>query len=106
MGIIVIAHYRPHEGQKEAFIDLIREHQKALRASGLITDREFIEMEASDGTLLELFEWKSEEDSRAAHDNSAIQDVWRRMGEIGAFPVANELVEYQAPFSHFTPKEY
>jgi quinol monooxygenase YgiN len=106
MGIIVIAHYRPNDGQKDAFIELIREHQVALREEGLITTRDFIEMETADGTLLELFEWKSEDASKSAHTNEKIQSIWARMGKIGAFPMAKDLAEYNSPFAHFTPKEY
>jgi quinol monooxygenase YgiN len=106
MGIIVIAHYKPNDGSKDAFIELIREHQVALRDEGLITARDIIEMEAADGTLLELFEWKSEEASRSAHTNDQIQSIWARMGEIGSFPMAKDVAEYNSPFAHFMPKEY
>lgn len=106
MGIIVIAHYQPNEGKKDDFIDLIREHQRTLLEEGLITSREFIEMEATDGTLLELFEWESEDASRAAHTNEKVQSIWARMGEIGSFPMAKDLEEYNSPFAHFIPKDY
>ena len=70
MGRIVIACYRPKAGKNEALRALMQTHLSTLRSEGLVTDRKSIMMEAKDGTILEIFEWKSREAIEAAHGGS------------------------------------
>lgn len=58
MGRIVIVGYRPKEGQRDALRRLIVDHVATLRSEGLVSERTPITMEAADGTIVEVFEWK------------------------------------------------
>src|SRR6266852_5695040 len=51
MGRIVIVGYKPKPGKAEALRSLASTHIQRLRAEGLVTPREAIIMEASDGTI-------------------------------------------------------
>ena len=75
MGRIVIACYRPKPGQQEALRELAREHLPILRSQGLVTDRDSIMMEAADGTIIEVFEWKSKESIKTAHTSSVVRKM-------------------------------
>ena len=102
-SIIVFVRYKPREGREADLLELVRRHGPVLVENGLVTDRPFIHGRASDGSVLEVFEWISEDASRSAHDNEAIQAVWGAMAECAEFLAVGELEEMRGPFAHFTP---
>jgi quinol monooxygenase YgiN len=102
-GVIVICSYRPKPGQADAMKALIREHVPALRKLGLATDRPAIHMQAADGTLIEIFEWVSEDASRGAHENPKVQELWERYAALCEFVPMADVPETAKPFAHFTP---
>jgi len=61
MGSLVICCFRPQPGKADDLLKVIREHMPTLRSQDLITDRPAYAMRATDGTIIEVFEWKSEE---------------------------------------------
>jgi quinol monooxygenase YgiN len=73
MGRIVIVGYKPKPGKAEALRSLARSHIQRLRVEGLVTPGEAIIMEVNDGTIIEVFEWKSKEAIESAHKNPAVQ---------------------------------
>jgi hypothetical protein len=76
-GCVVVAVYKPRPG-KEAELDaLIRDHVPRLREVGLVTDREPIAAKASDGTVVEVFEWLSEDAIATAHENPVVTQLWK-----------------------------
>ena len=99
---IVIAMYKPHDGNDEALRALIREHLPALRKYELATDRPSILMRATDGTYLEIFEWASAESAGKAHEHTVIAKIWDGMGA-GEIPMLNQLDESSRTFPHFVP---
>ena len=105
MGRLVIACYRPKPGQEDALRTLMETHVATLRAEGLVTDRTPIVMEAKDGTLIEVFEWRSREAIEAAHTNPRVLEMWEAYGTacdyvpVGTVPEASEM------FAEFTPVE-
>lgn len=98
---IVIATYKPHDGNDEALRDLIRQHLPALRKYELATDRPSMLMRARDGTYLEIFEWVSADSSERAHQHPAIAKIWEGMGALGDMPTLSQLEETTRPFPHF-----
>ena len=100
---IVFAAYRPKPGKGEALLALVRRHQPALRAAGLVTDRPVVVVRAEDGTLIEVFEWTSAEAARRAHDLPEVRAIWGPMEEVAEFATLASLAEAQHPFPHFTP---
>lgn len=79
MGRFVIVAFKPKPGQEEALLAEIRQHVPTLRAEGLATGRPAYVMRAGDGTLVEVFEWVSEEAIQQAHQpgcGSDVGEVW------------------------------
>ncbi len=67
LGRIVIAGYRPKTGKREEIRMLCLTHVPMLRSFGLVTDRTPLLKEAQDGTVIEVFEWASNEAMASAH---------------------------------------
>jgi hypothetical protein len=67
MGSISVACYKPKAGCEEALRELVRNHLPPLRAAGLVTERASIVMRAADGTIVEVFEWVSQEAIAGGH---------------------------------------
>lgn len=103
MGRLVIAVYRPRPGCLPRLLEVVRDHEPALRAEGLITERAALHMQAKDGSVLEIFEWVSEQASVDAHHNPIVQALWQRFDEVAEFPPLDELDEAHQRFSHFEP---
>jgi quinol monooxygenase YgiN len=101
MGSMVIACYKPRPGKQEELAALVREHLAPLRAEGLVTDRAPIAMRAKDGTILEIFEWKSEEHVAAAHKNPVVQDLWKKFEAVCWYETPANVPELKNMFSHF-----
>ena len=105
MGRMVIACYRPKPGKNEALRALMPTHLSTLRREGLVTGRESIMMEAEDGTVIEVFEWKSREAIEAAHKNPAVLEMWNRYAEVCDYIPVSQVPEASQMFSDFTPFE-
>ncbi|MGB8956652.1 MAG: hypothetical protein WCC10_14845 [Tumebacillaceae bacterium] len=99
--LYAIATYRPHEGKEAAFQTILDNHVPTLRAEGLITDSPNLLLKSENGTLIEIFEWKSVEAKDAAHQNQAVMGLWNQMMEIADFPPLSSLSEAARPFAGF-----
>jgi quinol monooxygenase YgiN len=73
MGRVVIVAYKPKPGKAEALKELTKTHVPRLLKEGLVTDRAPIIVEATDGTIIEIFEWLSVEAIKKAHQNPEVQ---------------------------------
>lgn len=105
MGIFAIAVYRPIEEKEEALLDVLKDHLPVLRSQGLVTDRPAHTMRAADGTIVEVFEWKSGAAIAAAHSNPVVQQLWERFAEVATFVALRDLEESREPFANFEPVE-
>jgi hypothetical protein len=103
MGSISVACYKPLPGCEEALLELVRNHLPPLRAEGLVTDRPSIVMRTADGTIVEVFEWISQEAIAGAHQNPAVIDLWKRFEAVCTRETPSNLSEFQKMFSHFEP---
>ena len=103
MGRIVVVGLRPKPGKEDDLAALIKTHLPILREEGLATDRAPIVMRAEDGTVIEVFEWKSKEAINAAHSNAAVQAMWQKYSEVCEFVPVSQLKEFSDMFSEFTP---
>lgn len=103
MGRIVIACYKPKPGMKDQLVELTRRHVQRLQAEGLVTDREPFAMEAQDGTVVEVFEWKSKEAIEAAHSNPRVQEMWQEYAEGCEYVPIAGLQEAKEVYSEFAP---
>jgi len=103
MGRIVIVGYKPKPGKNEALKALMKTHLPRLKQEGLVTDRESIIMEAGDGTIIEVFEWKSEEAIQIAHKNTAVLKMWDEYAVVCDYVPVGTLTEAESLFSGFEP---
>ena len=103
MGSISVACYKPRAGCEEALLELVRNHLPPLRAEGLVTDRASIVMRAGDGTIIEVFEWVSQEAIAGAHHNPAVIDLWKRFEAVCTYEIPSNVAEFQKMFAHFEP---
>lgn len=100
---IVIVAYKPKVGKAEALRQLMREHLSILKDQNLVTDRASIIMEAKDGTIIEVFEWKSKSAIEQAHTNPVVLKMWERYAEVCEFFPVGQVEETAKLFSEFTP---
>ena len=105
MGRIVIVGYKPKPGKNEALKSLMKTHLPRLQQEGLATDRSSILMEAADGTIIEVFEWVSEDAIRNAHINPAVLQMWGEYAEVCDYVPVGSLPEMGNLFSEFKPME-
>ena len=103
MGKFVIVAYRPRPGKEEELLQLTREHLPILRSQGLATDRPSYVMKSTDGTIIEVFEWKSAEAIAAAHQNSVWQAMCARYSEVCDYISLENLIESKNMFAEFDP---
>lgn len=103
MGRIVIVAYRPKAGQQAALEALMRRHHQRLHAEGLVTERTPVLMRAGDGTVVEVFEWRSKEAMQRAHDNPRVQQMWSEYGAACDYVPLAEVPEARELFAEFEP---
>ncbi len=103
MGIIVITCFKPKEGKDSELLEVIRDHIPVLKKEGLITERVCHVMRSSDGCILEVFEWKSEEAIDNAHKNANVLDLWKRFENVCEYKKLSDLEESRQTFPGFEP---
>ncbi len=81
----------------------MREHLPVLRKEGLITDREGYTMRSKDGSIIEVFEWKSEEAIDKAHKSEAVLNLWKKFEEACEYIPIENLEEAKKLFPGFEP---
>jgi hypothetical protein len=81
MGILIICSYRPKAGRKAEARRLMAAHVPLLRKHDLVTGRATIQGAGKSGELVEIFEWMSEEESRAAPAITEVGAQWKAMAE-------------------------
>ena len=102
-GHISIVAYKPKEGKVEALQQLMRQHHSILKSQGLVTDRASVMMEAKDGTIIEVFEWKSDAAIEQAHTNPEVLKMWGVYAEACDFIPIGQVEEAAHVFSGFKP---
>jgi hypothetical protein len=103
--VMVIVAYRPRAGKEALLLELTRQHLPVLRAQGLATDRPSSVMRAADGTIVEVFEWKSQAAIDSAHSNPAVAQMWKRYAEACEYVPLKDLKEAANLFAAFEPLE-
>jgi hypothetical protein len=101
--VMVIAGYKPKEGKEAELKALVRGHVERLRQVGLATDRPPVAMRAADGTILEVFEWASQEAIARAHEHPEVQKMWGEFDALCTFASLRDLPETASPFPNFEP---
>jgi len=104
-GQIVIVAYRPHTGQEERLLELVKSHVPKLRHLNLATDRTPIVMRAANGTILEVFEWASAEAIERAHQHPTVHTMWAEFEAVCNYENPSNLDEFKGLFPGFAPVE-
>lgn len=100
---IVIVAYKPKASKTKELHQLMKEHLSVLKNQNLVTDRASIIMEAKDGTIIEVFEWKSKAAIEQAHSNPAVLQMWGKYAEVCDFIPIAKVEEASSLFSEFQP---
>ena len=103
MGIIVIVGYKPFPGKEIQLAKLMATHHAILFTEGLVTERKSIVGKSQDGTIIEVFEWASEELMKKAHTNANVLAMWKEYEAICSYVPIAEVPESSELFSGFTP---
>lgn len=103
MGRFVIAAFRPLPGRQAELLEVVERHWRVLRAEALVTDQPRHAMQAADGTVIEVFEWRSPEAIEQAHVNPAVQALWRDFEAVCTYVPLAAVAEAAHPFSEFQP---
>lgn len=98
---IVIVGYKPFAGKEEALSELIKIHVNTLRKEGLASERNSIIMRSKNGTIIEVFSWKSKKAKEKAHTNPIIKKMWKQFAEACEYVPVGELDEMASVFSEF-----
>ena len=101
MGRFVIVAYKPKPGQRDALAAAVEKHLRVLSAENLATDKTPYVMQAADGTVVEVFEWRSAEAISAAHKNPAVQALWGEFAAVCDYVPLASLAEAQQMFAEF-----
>lgn len=101
MGVMVMALFRPKPGGEAELLACTRDHLPVLRAQGLATERDSLVLRAADGTLVEIFEWRSQAAIDAAHHNPAVAQLWARYAACCDYVTLRDLPEAGQMFPAF-----
>lgn len=101
MSRVVIAAFRPKPGMSEELLRLVQRHWGVLDEQGLVTPRARFVMQAKDGTVVEVFEWKSPEAVERAHGNPVVLRLWSEFEAACDYVPIGALEEAGHLFSEF-----
>lgn len=101
MGVMVIACYRPKPGKEPEVLALTKSHLPILVKEGLAEEGPRVCGRAKDGTIVEVFVWKSPAAIEAAHKNPAVGALWSQFGEIADYVMTQDLAEAGMLFAEF-----
>ena len=105
MGQMVIACYRPKPGAEAQLLALTRTHVPRLRELGLATGRPVLAMRATDGTIIEVFEWVSAEAVEKAPSPPAVLQMWEEYAAVCDYVPLTAVPGADRPFPGFDPVE-
>ncbi len=103
MERIVIAAYKPFPGKEAALIALMRTHWEILNGEDLVSSRKPTIMQAENGTVIEVFGWKSGDAIASAHTNPTVQKMWHDYAQVCEYVPVGNVDESTRLFSEFTP---
>ena len=101
MGQIVIVAYAPKPGKAEALKNLVKNHVSRLNDEGLVTLREPVIMQTTEGVIIEVFEWLSADAIKMAHSNPVVHKMWGEFAEVCDYVPLNSLPETANLFAEF-----
>jgi len=101
-GCVVVCCYRPRAGRQAELLELLKDHVPTLRMLGFASGHPRTLMTAADGTVVEIFQWDSDEAARKAQEHPEVREIWERIGALAEFVPIGSVAEASRPFSPFT----
>jgi hypothetical protein len=98
----VMAVYRARDGCEEQLVDLLRRHYPTLNSLGLVANSGAILLRSpEEPAFIEIFEWKSQDAIRIAHEAKEVQALWAGLGDIARHITLTDLKESGKMFAKF-----
>ena len=101
MSRFVIVSYTPKKGMEKDLLVAVKKHMEVLNEQGLVTDKPAYVMRAANGSIVEVFEWRSAEAIEQAHSNPAVQELWADFGAACEYTPLAQLAESKNMFAEF-----
>jgi len=101
MGRFVIVAYTPKPDREQQLLAAVRKHLQVLQSEQLVSDKPAHVMRAADGTIVEVFEWRSAEAIHQAHSRPAVQALWGEFGAACDYTPLSNLAETHQMFAEF-----
>jgi quinol monooxygenase YgiN len=101
MGRFVIVAYTPKPNKDQQLLAAVKKHLQVLQAEKLVTERPASVMRARDGTIVEVFEWRSAEAIKQAHSNPAVGALWAEFAAACDYTPLSKLTECHQMFAEF-----
>ena len=99
---IVMVAYKPKPGKEGELKTLALDHHSRLKAEDLVTDRSPILMQSQDGTIIEVFEWKSAEAIKQSHINKAVGQMWQEFSQVCEYVPIGQVSESSNLFADYS----
>jgi hypothetical protein len=98
----VMAVYRARDRCEEQLVGLLRRHYPTLNSLGLVANGGAILLRSpEEPVFVEIFEWKSQDAIRIAHESKEVQALWAGLGDIAANITLSDLKESGKTFAKF-----
>jgi len=101
MGRFVIVAYTPKDGLESQLLAVVKRHIQVLREHNLVSERSAYTMRAINGSIIEIFEWRSDEAIDQAHQNPTVQKLWSDFEAVCEFTPLAQLTESTDMFAEF-----
>ncbi len=98
---LALVAYTPKPGNEQQLAAVVNKHFQVLQTEQLVTDKPAYVMRAGDGTIVEVFEWRSAEAVQQAHSNPAVQALWAEFDTVCSYTPLAHLAEAQEMFAEF-----
>lgn len=105
MGRFVVVAYKPKAGKEQQLLNAVRKHLQVLATEQLVSNKPGYVMRAGDGTIVEVFEWRSAEAIGRAHASPAVQVLWAEFGAACDYVPLATLAESSQMFAEFDAVE-
>jgi quinol monooxygenase YgiN len=93
--------FKPKPDKQEELAAVVAKHIHVLRSQNLVTDKAAYVMRAANGTVIEVFEWRSAEAIAEAHSNPAVQALWGEFAKVCDYVPLASLDEAGQMFAEF-----
>jgi len=106
MRLTFIIVYKPYKGREQELLPAVKASYVDLVKSDYVTRDAPKLMKTTNGSIILIFDWKSEEMINRAQADPIIQNHWMKLAKLCEFEKSANLVEFQQPFSQFEAIEW